>query len=170
MAVSPALRRLLGVLMLEEEQRQIALESALGELRRLERALDSAAERERNGRLLLASSATSGELTDRLAGLEEMRAAKRRTAALQPWIQEVEEELAELRAAYLAKRIERRQAETLLEAAEAARRQEAARRGQRALDDWYLNRRQRRAATQGPAECADSAETPPANSALRVKR
>jgi predicted nucleic acid-binding Zn-ribbon protein len=142
MAVSHAMRRLLRVLELEEEQRQIALESAVGELRRLERTLEAAAERERSGRRLLAASVHTGELTDRAAGLEETRAAKRRAAVLRPWIQEAEEEAAELRDAYLSKRVERRQAETLLQAIEAATAKETARRIQQALDDWYLNRRQ----------------------------
>ena len=50
MAVPRALRRLLHIRSLEEEQRWLALESAIGELKRLERALAATAERDRRGR------------------------------------------------------------------------------------------------------------------------
>ncbi len=78
MAVSRALRRLLRIRELEEEQSRLALESALGELNRLEASLAAAVERERRGRRLVKASAQTGELPDRLAGLEETRAADRR--------------------------------------------------------------------------------------------
>lgn len=155
MAVSRAMRRLLRVLQLEEEQCQSALESALGELQNLRRAVDAATERDRGGRRLVVSSAHSGELTDRLAGLEETRGAARRVAALRPWIQEAEQETAALRAVFLAKRIERRQAETLIQEAEAEEAVEAKRRGQQALDEWHLNRLHRIAAQ---AKAADDNE------------
>ena len=41
---------------------------------------------------------------------------------------------------FLAKRIERRQAETLIERSEARDAVDAARRTQRELDDWFLSR------------------------------
>ena len=69
MAVSRALRRLLRVRNLEEGQCRLALDSALGELSRLEQALEAAAERGSQGRRLVEASAVSGELADRLAGL-----------------------------------------------------------------------------------------------------
>lgn len=156
MAVSRALRRLLQVLDLEEEQRKLALESALGELRRLQDALVSAGNRDRRGRhLVRASTAPSDppgrirgaiynqvhdQMIDRIAGLAETRAAMRCVAALKPRIAEAEDNVADLREEFLAKRIERRQAETLIEQAEARDAVEAARRGQQSLDDWYLNR------------------------------
>jgi len=139
MAVSPALRRLLRVLDLEEEQRRLALESALGELRRLEHARAATMERERRGRLLVTASVHSGEMPDRLAGLEEMCAARRLQAILAPRIAAMETRVAELRGQFLGKRIERRQAETLLREAEARTAVQAGRRAQRSLDDWYLN-------------------------------
>ncbi|MGH9606712.1 MAG: hypothetical protein ACRD3N_13565 [Terracidiphilus sp.] len=159
MAVSRALRRLLRVLDIEEEQRRAALESALGELRQLEQALAAAEERERRGRQLVRTGGAGGAFTgrtadamgkaadlradfmvDRVAGIEEMRAAVRRAAALKPLIAQSQAEAAELREQFLAKRVERRQAETLIEEAEARDAVEAARRGQQVLDDWYLNR------------------------------
>jgi hypothetical protein len=146
MAVSRALRRLLRIRDLEEEQCRLALESALGELNRLEHALEATAERGRRGRRLVEASAHSGELTDRLAGLEETRAAGRRAAALGSRLADVELDAIALREEFLLKRVERRQAETLIRETEARDAVEAGRRSQQALDDWYRNRLHRKEA------------------------
>jgi flagellar biosynthesis chaperone FliJ len=143
MAVSRALRRLLRIRDLEEEQCRLALESAVGELNRLESALTAAGERGRRGRRLIDASAHTGELPDRLAGIEEIQAASRFAAVLVPRIAEVEQNVADLRQAFLVKRIERRQAETLIQETEAKDAVEASRREQQALDDWYRNRMHR---------------------------
>lgn len=137
MSVSNSLRRLLGIRDLQEEQSKLALESALGELRRLENALRITFERGRRGRGLIHASAQSGQLTDRLAGLEEDRAVNLHVAALEPRIDVKVEEIEELRNAYLSKRVERRQAETLIQEAEAREAMETNRRGQQSIDDWY---------------------------------
>ena len=84
MAVSLALRRLLRIRNLQEEQSRLALESALGELHRLEHALTAAIERGRRGRSLVQSSIQTGQLMDRLAGFEESRSASLHAAALEP--------------------------------------------------------------------------------------
>jgi len=114
MAVSRALRRLLRVLSLEEEQCRLELEAALGDLRQWEHALSATAERARGGRRLVQASARTGELPDRLAGLEETSAAIRRATALEARIEQAEREVEELRLAFLDKRVEYRQAETLI--------------------------------------------------------
>jgi len=152
MAVSRAMRRLLQVRVLEEELSQAALESAVGDLRRMEAALVAAQERERNGRRQVTASASTGELVDRIAGLEETRAAARHGAALRPRIAEAELEVARRRQEFLAKKIERRQVETLIRKTEAGDAVEAGRRGQRHLDDWFLSRAQRGAATSDKAK------------------
>jgi hypothetical protein len=162
MAVSRALRRLLRVRDLEEEQCRLALESAMGDLNRLRNAQQASVERGRRGRRLVESSAHSGELTDRLAGLEETRAAGRSTLALAPRVADAEQEAASLREEYLASRVERRQAETLIQEAEARDALDAERRAQQGLDDWFRNRLHRRASeakqanTAGPAIDAGS--------------
>jgi hypothetical protein len=140
MAVSRALRRLLRVHELEEEQSRLALESSIGELRRLEQLLELACKRERGGRQLVRVSAHTGELPDRLAGLEESRAGRRSAVLLETKMIDAESQVVELRQAYLAKRVERRQAEMLIKEIEARDSVTSARRGQRALDDWFLNR------------------------------
>lgn len=140
MAVSRALRRLLRIRDLEEEQCRLALESSIGELNRLQSALASTAERDRRGRRLVQASVQTGEFQDRLAGLEETRAADRIVAVLEPRIEAKEAEVAQRRREFLAKRMERRQAETLIQASEAEEAIEAGRRTQLALDDWYSSR------------------------------
>lgn len=149
MAVSVALRQLLRIRELEEEQCRLRLEAAVGELRRLEHAAEAAAQWDRRGRGLLAASARTGQLTDRLAGIEESRAATRLTSVLTPRIEEEEQEVVALREEFLAKRVERRQAETLIEEAAARDAIEADRRSQQALDDWHGSRRHRKTAQAG---------------------
>jgi flagellar biosynthesis chaperone FliJ len=136
------MRRLMQVRVLEEELREAALESAVGDLRRMELALVAAKERERSGRQQVTASAKTGELVDRIAGLEETRAALRHGAALKPRIAEAVLEVARRRQEFLAKRIERRQVETLIQKTEAEDAVDAGRRAQQELDDWFLSRAQ----------------------------
>jgi flagellar biosynthesis chaperone FliJ len=146
MAVSPGLRRLLRIRELEEEQSSQALESAMGELWQLEAAIAASEQRKHRGRELVRLSAHSGELPDRLSGIEESHAAGRAAAVLAPRIAEAKAGVAALREEFLNKRVERRQAETLIEEAEAKDAVEGARRSQQALDDWYRIRRHREGA------------------------
>ena len=146
MAPSRALRRLLRIRDLEEEQSRLALESALGELNRLEDALKATVERERRGRRLVEASARTGELPDRLAGIEEAHTADRLFAVLGPRIAAKEEEVMARRQEFLSKRVERRQAETLIKESEAQEAIEAERRGQQALDNRYGSRQYREGA------------------------
>jgi hypothetical protein len=134
------MRRLLRIRNMEEEQCRLALESALGELSRLEHALTSASERERWGRRLVAAGVRGGELLDRVAGLEETHAAGRHAAALVPRIREGALDVAALREQFIGKRIERRQAETLIGETEARDAVVAGRREQQGIDDWYGSR------------------------------
>jgi hypothetical protein len=149
MAGTRPLRRLLRVLEIEEEQRQIELESAVGELRRLERALAAAGERGRGGRLLVSQSAWSGEAVDRMAGLEESRAGARSASFLAPRIVFSQQQVSRLREELLAKRVGRRQAEHVLRGVEARQQMKAARRGQQALDEGHLSRMRREEAEKG---------------------
>ena len=149
MTVSRALRRLLRVRSLQEEQSRLTLESALGELHRLEHALTATVDRERRGRSLIQASAQTGELMDRLAGFEETRSAGQHAAALEPRIDGMGEEVADRREEFLLKRVERRQAETLIQETEAQESIEDGRRGQQALDDWYSSRMYRDGGKEG---------------------
>ena len=140
MAVSRALRRLLQVRELQEEQCRLAMEAANNDLHSLEGALRGAALRERGGRRLIEASAHNGDQTDRLAGLEEVRTGARFALILEPRIAAQEEVVEARKQAFLEKRIERRQAETLIEETEARDAIEAGRRSQQTLDDWYSSK------------------------------
>jgi flagellar biosynthesis chaperone FliJ len=148
MAVSRALRRLLRIRDLEEEQSRLALDSALGELRRLEHMLAATFERERRGRSLVQDSVQTGQLADRLAGIEETRAAGRYAAVLEPRIDAAGEQVTQLREEFLLKRVERRQAETLIQETEAREVIEVGRRGQQDLDNWHSSRLYRKGSSE----------------------
>ncbi|WP_420239871.1 hypothetical protein ACOBR2_10015 [Telmatobacter bradus] len=160
MAVSRTLKRLQRVLELEEEQCLAAMEAAMAELRRLEQALVTAGERGRQARLLVSASVHTGEFEDRLAGLSESVSSERLQKALQPRIAVAEEEVAESREVYLAKRIERRQAETLIEEAEAREKVERNRKAQASLDEWYLSRKRMEERRQAASAQRDKAPKP----------
>jgi hypothetical protein len=165
-AVSRALRRLLRVLNIEVEQCRLALESAVSDLRQLERAIAAAWDQARIGRHLVTASAHTGELPDRLAGIEETHSAKRRAVALTPLIVNAESEVDARRQEFLDKRVECRQAETLIREAEARDALVLGRRTQQGLDDWYLNRLLGRKGVPKPpipaaSEAPSSASEPP---------
>lgn len=171
MPVSKSLRRLLRIREVEEEQCRIRLETATGELNQLRSALQETVERDRRGRQLVLSSAESGELSDRLAGMEEMRTAVRFADVLQPRIAEKEQQVAMLRKAFMDKRIEHRQAETLVEATEAKDAKDADRRTQQILDDWFSSKQHReKDREKGRAASARTSEEVPATESTESGR
>ena len=141
MAISSALLRLLRVRVLEEEQQHLALESALSQLHALEAALGASLLRRRQGEALLALGRESIEPTDRAAAMIEIDAARRRATALRPRIAASQEEANCARQEYLAKRVERRQVQTLIDEARAAESLEASRRSQQFADENFATRR-----------------------------
>ena len=122
---------------IEEELGRQALEAAMGELHRLETALDRAREREREGRRFAAGSALSGEPADRVTGLALEGSAQRHQAALVPWREAAAEEAGERREELLERRVRMREAETLVSEAEAREAADRDRRAQIHLDDWF---------------------------------
>jgi ABC-type Zn uptake system ZnuABC Zn-binding protein ZnuA len=143
MAVSKSLQRLLHIRDLQEEQHRMALESAAAQLRELEAARHAAAERERAGRAFVAASVQSGVLADRQGGLVQAAVAGRHAELLAQYIARAEIEMKRLHQSFLEKRLERRQAETLVNESEARSVVESNRHSQRALDDWHGSRKQR---------------------------
>jgi flagellar export protein FliJ len=141
MPVSRALRRLLGIRQLEEELSRAALATARAELRRLDDALRSAAQRAQQGRELIAASIRGGDATDRLAGLEESRISEQLSEVLSRSIASAAGRVDDLQDIYLAHHVERRQAEALLENAENEDTAHAERQSQQELDEWFLSRR-----------------------------
>lgn len=140
MAVSKTIRRLLRVLDLEEELRRRQLEFAQANLAQLDWALKAAGEREREGRLLFSAGAWDEDLSNRLAGQAEMHAGRRRESVLRQHIEQSKLVVDGLRAAFLEKRVERKQAETFIKRVEARESLEEDRRTQRSLDTGYLMR------------------------------
>lgn len=150
MAVSRALKRLLRIRELEEEQSRITLESVLLELHQLEVALTHSGERERMGREMVRASAQSADLGARQAGLVETQAATQTSTWITARKAEVEEEVIEQREAFLMRQMRRRQAETMVDEAERRQSAESARKEQHALDDWHRMRQIRKEDPQDP--------------------
>jgi hypothetical protein len=164
MAVSRSLRRLLHIRDIEEEQSRQALEFALGEVNRLEGARTLMAEREQQGRRLIESSVRTGQLLDRMVGIEEARFASLHAAALGLRIEAGKEQVLARRQEFLIKRVERRQAETLIQEIEAQEAIEAGRHGQQSLDDWYNARLYGKRTQTGPPGPAKKDASPQASS------
>ena len=150
MPVSNGLRRLLRIRDLEEEQQKLALSSALGDLQALEQAFTAAQASALSGREEVTRSAHSGDGTDRLAGMVQVRAAERFMLALRPRIAAARLQAARLRQQFLDKRVERRQAETLIRETESQDAVEASRRGQQTLDEWFRTRARTNAEADRP--------------------
>lgn len=140
MPASRALRRLLQVRHLEEEQARLSLENALSALHQHEKALTATEERRRLGRRLVASSARSGDLLDRITGLEESRSAACALEFLAHAVELARTQAKASRESFLSVRIERRQAETLIQEASQKESIVAARRAQMELDEWHRSR------------------------------
>jgi hypothetical protein len=160
MAVSNALRRLLQVRDLEEEQHKLALDSALAELHRLGSALHAARARERTGRALIAASAHSGDAAERVAGIVENEAGHHHAELLTLRRVAAEQRAASLRQEYLAKRVERRQVETVIQEAEAQETIEERRRDQQSADERFGMRHHAQGGEPPAIEVAAGANRP----------
>ena len=136
MPVSRALRNLLKLRNLEAEQHRAALASALNELHALEHALDAARERRLEARRSAFDCAGSDGF-DRLACQLQQTAVDRREALLEVHRTASQERAEEARARYGHKRIEQRQAETLVHAAQDREEVQEGKRLQRSLDDQH---------------------------------
>jgi len=141
MTESRSLKQLLRIRALEEEQSRALLEAALGELHRMEASLVLNQQREVRGRRLVAQShrRAGDEIQgiDRRAGIEESVAARRSIAAITPRVEVQKQVVEEMRRIFLARRVDRRQAETLIVEAAARAEVESSRRAQRTMDDWF---------------------------------
>ena len=136
-----ALTRILKVRQVEEDHLKASLEAALAKLTRLVEMEKAALERERRGRALLLEAICTDKSQDRLAGLVEMSLARESRGASSQKMREAREVVRQIRAQYMAKRAERRQLETLMEAERASEARHASRRQQEAVDDQYRSRR-----------------------------
>ena len=146
MSKQKSLQRLLRIRELEEERKRLGLAAAMSRLDRLASARDAAVHRARDGRSRVARSAISGEVVDRQAGLIEAEAARRRARMLEMQIVQSRQEAAACRQDLLAKRMERRQTETVLQHEEVREKSESDRKSQKSVDDWYGVKTHRQAA------------------------
>ena len=146
MTSSRRLRRLHELRQIEERNQASLLQSATSELRRLSEARKDVRIREASGRALMMTIVQGEQMQDRVAGAVEAASASRISTVLARRIRDVTEDIARIRDRFVAKRIERRQAETLLSTAVELDALEAQRKSQLALDEWYrmLNREQMR--------------------------
>jgi hypothetical protein len=140
-AIPRGLRRLYELRQIEELQKASSFEVAIAELNQLKNALDVALSREGNGRMLVSRSVMTGETQDRLIGLEEIATAIRMATMLWPRLRGATEKVQRLRNEFLHKRLEKRQAESLLESALEWEKCLAQRKMQLELDEWTRLRR-----------------------------
>jgi flagellar biosynthesis chaperone FliJ len=137
MATARSLRRLHGIRETEEHMISSALQSAIHELQQVESAMRFAHERATVERGALASRLQSGSPEDRIAGFEEIAAADRLANALSARIRLAQEKVTQARKQFFQVRVQRQQAQTLLEQSLSRARLEADRRAQMALDEWH---------------------------------
>lgn len=131
------IRRLCTLRKLEEQHRASLLEEAKQRLQQIDVAIERSGEQRVQGRVLITESIVRGSVADRVAGLEEIECAKRKAGALRSARTRVEEQLRLSRDKFLSKRMERRQAEAVLDASLQEEAWSVARKSQSELDDWH---------------------------------
>jgi flagellar export protein FliJ len=140
MQVAPGLARLHAIREAEEKQCRNALDTAAADLSALQRGLAGAKQRRVSARALLTAGVRNNVAEDRLAALDETEALDRIIRVLVERIRDAEERVVQARSRFLAKRVERRQVETLLDAARLEANIEESRKSQSAMDEWFRSR------------------------------
>ena len=146
MGMTKILERLLRIRDLEEQDRRAVFEKALAQLHLLQSARQAAWQMEKQGRARVAESVRSGDISDRQAGLVETSTARAKLRSIAADVYAAEQECLERREEFLQKRVERQQAETLRDEAAHRELQEAERRSQMGIDDWFGTRTHQRPA------------------------
>ncbi len=141
MSTTRALKRLARIRELEEEQSRLQLEAAARSREEVAEDLLATHQELRGGRQDLMRGVERSDGCERQTGLVRMELAEQRAKVLRPRLEQMNQELARQREEYLARRTARLQVETLLSEAEQRRLQEAERRAQQVLDDWYGRKR-----------------------------
>jgi hypothetical protein len=131
------LRRLCELRQLEEQNRAALLEEAKKNLQQLDDALVESGERQKSGRALMKESLGTGDLESRVAAIEEIAFAKRKTNVLISRRHSLEEQVRQTREQFFSKRKERQQTEALLRDALDEEATIAERGSQSALDEWH---------------------------------
>ena len=131
---------------MEEEQRQAALESARGDLSRLEVALADLY----YCNFSVFQSLPDSWAIDQLFPVADLSGVAPLVLFLADDLEIIRGEPARRRE-FLAKRVERRQVESLIQKAELKETVQAGRRAQGELDGWFLSRARRRGGANGGA-------------------
>lgn len=138
------LERILRIRELQEEQKRRQLNGALAKLEALHKTREVAVEMNIRGQTLVRASVSSGEITDRQAGIIEAELACRRTRVLAAHILSAQEHTIELRQEFMTTRLERQQVETLVDLQEVREDIESSRSSQKRIDDWFGARAHRK--------------------------
>ena len=144
MSRSRELRGLVALRDVQEQQAALRLESAIKELRRLEREWGIANARSSVARELVRTSAKTGQLEDRLSGLQEIVSAELSRRRLAMRVRSANQVVERTRFDAIAKRVEKRQAEILLENALNQDALRSLRREGMALEEWKRHRTHKR--------------------------
>jgi flagellar export protein FliJ len=140
MAVRRVLARLLRLRELEEEQRRLELEAAVGERNQMAQEMSRAEERQARGRKSFVAGLGEPDSAGRFGGVMEMEHARRLQQLIEPRLVAAEDAMLRRREVFLTSRTGRRQVEILVERQEETERESAMRRAQQMLDDWYGRR------------------------------
>lgn len=137
MAQATTFDRLLLLRRREEELHSQEMTECYGEQRAIEAAIRLSADRVTRAYRLIAASARSGDLTDRVAALAALEIERRAAPALSLRLAAASQAVELARISLKAKRVEVKQVETLLADKGIERARTAARRDQQAMDEWY---------------------------------
>lgn len=163
MANRRVLSRLLRLRELEEEMSRMELESAVGDRNRVAGEFAAAVNRQALGRQGFLVSIGDPDTAGRTGAVISMEQARKLSARIAPMLEAADREVVRRREEFLSRRTGRQQVETLVEGEQQALKEEAGRRAQQMLDDWYGRRSPRQAERQTkPAIAAPEATDSPA--------
>ena len=131
------LRRLCDLREMEERNEASRLALATAVLRKIDDALRNVRGYEEAARVLIRSGVQRDDIVDRLAGAGETDLAARLVKGLEKKRRLGEEQVGMIRDQYLAKRVERRRVEAILQIEMEREESDAQRRTQSLLDEWH---------------------------------
>ena len=140
MAVRRVLHRLLRLRELEEQLSRMELEAAVQNRRQVAQELAIAVHEQAQGRKNFVQGIFETDAVIRTGAVIAMEQARQKRTRIEPNLEAADREVARQQVEFLARRTGRRQVETLVDQEGATAREEAARKAQQMLDDWYGGR------------------------------
>ena len=163
MANRRVLSRLLRLRELEEEMSRMELEGAVGDRERVAGELAAAVNRQALGRQGFLVSIGDPDTAGRTGAVISMEQARELSVRIASRLEAADREVIRRREEFLSRRTDRQQIETLVQREQLTLREEAGRRAQQMLDDWYGRRSPRQAERRiKPAIAAPEATDNPA--------